>query len=72
MFLPTCTGDDQVTQVICPASRLIPVTFEPVGRWFEACLKRQRSEHSVSMSEDKNVEEDVLSDEDEGIMIVPL
>ena len=31
---------------------LIPLLYEPCGRWFEACLKRQRSERSVSVVEE--------------------
>jgi len=33
-------------------SALIPLLYEPCGRWFEACLKRQRSERSVSVVEE--------------------
>lgn len=43
---------------------LIQVSYEPVGRWFEACLKRQRSEKSVSFVEEL-CEKESGSDEDD-------
>ena len=64
MFLPTCEESD-TSHVFSSASHLVSVAYEPVGRWFEACLKRQRSENSVSFSEDNDVEEDILDEENE-------
>jgi len=39
-------------------SALVKIDYEPVGRWFEACLKRQSSDFSVSVAEEQKDEED--------------
>lgn len=64
MFLPTCE-ESETSHVFSGLSNLRTVDYEPVGRWFEACLKRQRSENSVSVCEDNHVEENILDEENE-------
>lgn len=63
MILPSCS-DEEKTQIFHPCSKLIQVSYEPVGRWFDACLKRQRSEKSVSFVEEL-CEKESGSDEDD-------
>lgn len=69
MYLPSLKleekGEENDTKIFCSGSHLVSITYEPVGRWLEAYLKRQRSEKSVSITEDRGVEEFVLDEENE-------
>ena len=56
---------------------LVPVPYEPVGRWLEACLRRQRHEKSTSISaegseaavDDSDSSEDVLTEDEKGFLL---
>ncbi|XP_065674445.1 dnaJ homolog subfamily C member 2 isoform X2 [Hydra vulgaris] len=59
MYIP-CAENDDKTEVFHKCSNLKSVPFEPVGRWFEGCLKRQRSEKSASIIEEVVDQQDDL------------
>jgi len=67
VFLSSCEDGDE-TKVYCKCSALKSAEFESVGRWFEACIKRQRSEKSVSVA----IEDKPDSEEDEDVEVKPL
>ena len=45
-------------------SGLVSLPHEPVGRWFDACLKRQRSHKSVSVSVEDDEKQSDSDEED--------